>query len=72
MEISTIQNKNMKQVTITETIIRKYVVDYVEASSDDEAAKLAEDLIVNYEECEEVCLKEERVIDKCVSVKNYS
>jgi hypothetical protein len=57
----------MKQVTITETIVRTYVVE-VNAANDEEAAKLAEDLIVNYEEVEEANLEDERVVSKATSV----
>lgn len=57
----------LKQVTITETIIRTYVVE-VEADDDKQAALIAEDLLVNYEECEEANLEDERVIEKAVTV----
>ncbi|QXN72607.1 RNA polymerase inhibitor [Rhodobacter phage RcTiptonus] len=57
----------LKQVTITETIIRTYVVE-VEANDDKQAALLAEDLLVNYEECEEASLEDERVTEKVVTV----
>jgi len=57
----------MKQVTITEIIVRTYVVE-VNAANDEEAAKLAEDLIVNYEEVEEANLEDERVVSKATFV----
>lgn len=52
------------QVAIVEEIQRTYVVEVETTGDHEEAASLAEDLLVNFEECRETNLEDERQISQ--------